>query len=435
MTDTLNVHPQMCRFTQAQCERFGRQMILPQIGEDGMSSLLKAKVLVIGAGGLGSPICLYLSASGIGHLTIVDGDDVSTSNLHRQVIHGDDRVGMNKAVSAVSICKQLNPLGSFAAVTDFLTPNMAHELFPKHDIIVDATDNAFARYLINDAAVIFKKTLVSGSALRWEGQLCIYNHLSRPFEAPGPRGKPLGAPPCYRCLFPAPPPTADDAGACDKHGVVGTAPGLLGIMQAHETIKIAAGLHDKVLRKLLIFDGLEAETPIRGVWVRGRKENCPVCGIEPSITDVREFDYDAFITSCDVPPSMSENQKIDAGVFMKEFLTIVDGDFMVKTDDVLVVDVRPRNQVSIIKLPGASNIPLEEFGSARKRAELPPVIVKSLDEGKPIFVICRRGNDSRIATKLIWAACEASDAAPVAVRDVTKGLTGMRAHDPSIPIV
>lgn len=371
----------------------------------------------------------------LGHLTIVDGDEVSTSNLHRQVIHSENRVGINKAESAVEVCKQLNPLGNFKAVSSFLTPDLAVELFPQHDIVVDATDNACARYLINDAAVIFKKPLVSGSALRWEGQLCIYNHFQRPENALGPRDKPLGHAPCYRCVFPALPPTADDAGACDKHGVVGTSPGLLGIMQAHETIKLAAGLHDKVIRKLMIFDGLDAENPIRAVWIRGRRKECVVCGDNPSITDVRNVNYGEFLM-CGSPPTMKTSQQISAAeVLSKHILYDENDNFKGVSSDIMLLDVRPANQFCIVNIPGSVNIPLDVFSNSKTIEDLPQPIQKFLVENKPIYVLCRRGNDSRIATELLWQLSGACDSHPREIRDVTKGLLGMKEIESSIPIV
>ncbi|GMP65244.1 hypothetical protein CsSME_00026130 [Camellia sinensis var. sinensis] len=226
--------------------RYSRQLLLPSFGVQAQSSLLKASILVVGAGGLGSPALLYLAACGVGRLGIVDHDVVELNNLHRQIIHTEAYIGQSKVESAAAACHSINSTIQIVEHKEALRTSNALEILSKYDIVIDATDNAPSRYLISDCCVVLGKPLVSGAAIGLEGQLTVYNYNGGP---------------CYRCLFPTPPPTTA-CQRCSDSGVLGIVPGIIGCHQALEAIKIASDVGEPLSRRMLLFDALTARIRI-----------------------------------------------------------------------------------------------------------------------------------------------------------------------------
>jgi adenylyltransferase/sulfurtransferase len=259
-------------FTPAQLNRYSRHIIMPQVGGIGQRKLLEAKVLLLGAGGLGSPTALYLAAAGVGTLGIVDFDVVDYSNLQRQILHGTNDVGRPKVVSAMETLNDINPDVKVVPHNLRLTSEKIMEVIDGYDIVVDGTDNFATRYLTNDACYLAKKPNVHGSIFMFDGQVSVFQ--------PG-KG-------CYRCLYPAPPPPGM-VPSCAEAGVFGVLPGIIGSLQAVETIKLILGLGDPLVNRLLIFDALTME--FRTVKLR-RDPNCPLCGDRPTVKEL--IDYEAF---------------------------------------------------------------------------------------------------------------------------------------------
>ena len=274
----------MTLFTEEQVRRYARHIILPGIGADGQRRLLDARVLVIGAGGLGSPVAMYLAAAGVGTLGVLDFDRVDESNLQRQILHDTSDVGRPKVESAVSRLRAINPGIEVVPHDTLLSSANAFDVLRGWDVVVDGTDNFPVRYLVNDATQMLGIPLVYGSIHQFDGQATVF--------LPG------DAAPCYRCLFPEPPPPGV-VPSCAEGGVFGVLPGIVGSIQATEAIKLITGLGDSLAGRLLIFDALRMDfTEVR---VR-RDPSCPVCGDAPTITEL--IDYDAF---CGVPAAAGGN--------------------------------------------------------------------------------------------------------------------------------
>ena len=265
-------------FTEEQVQRYSRHIILPNIGGKGQRKLLDSSVLVIGAGGLGSPVAMYLAAAGIGKLGIVDFDRVDVTNLQRQILHTTADVGRSKVASAVEHLRAINPTIEIVGHETLLFSTNVFEIFEGYDVIVDGTDNFPVRYLVNDATQFMGKPLVYGSIYQFEGQATVF--------MPGQET------PCYRCLFPAPPPPGT-VPSCAEGGVFGVLPGVIGSIQATEAITIATGEGDTLEGRLLLYDALHMDfQEMRIRW----DADCPVCGKEPTITEL--IDYEQF---CGVP--------------------------------------------------------------------------------------------------------------------------------------
>ena len=259
----------MFGFTEEQIRRYSRQIILPQVGGKGQRKLLSSRVLVVGAGGLGSPAALYLTAAGVGTLGLVDFDAVDLSNLHRQILHHTGDVGRPKTESAAETLQALNPDASLTLHRERLTAENCLDLLEPYDVIVEGSDNFPTKYLVNDACVLLGKPLVFGAVYQFEGQAAVF----RPGEGP-----------CYRCIFPEPPPP-DAVPSCQEAGVLGVVPGIIGSIQAAEALKLLLGVGETLTARFLVFDALhmsfmELETK--------PNPDCPVCGKHPTITELTD---------------------------------------------------------------------------------------------------------------------------------------------------
>jgi len=261
------------QFTDSQINRYSRQMILNEVGGKGQKKIQDAKILVIGAGGLGSPAALYLVAAGIGTLGLTDGDVVDLSNLQRQILHTTDRIGVSKVESGGQLLSALNPETTLELYPEHVSKENIMLLLEKYDIILDGSDNFSTRFLINDACFFAKKTLISGSIFRFEGQLATI--------------KPHEGFPCYRCLYPEPPP-AGLVPNCQEAGVLGVLAGTIGVLQANEAIKEILGLGETLADRLLLYDALDMTFRKVG---RPKDPDCLLCGPNPTITDLRQ-DYE-----------------------------------------------------------------------------------------------------------------------------------------------
>ncbi len=350
--------------------RYSRHVIMPEVGMEGQRKLKRARVLMIGAGGLGSPLGLYLAAAGVGKLGIVDFDIVDASNLQRQLLHGTDDVGRLKLDSARDRIGQVNPYVEVETYETRLTSENALELIADYDLVVDGTDNFPTRYLVNDACVLTGKPNVYGSIFRFEGQVSV-------FGAPGG--------PCYRCLFAAPPP-AGLVPSCAEGGVLGVLPGIIGSMQALEAIKLILGKGRSLAGRLLLFDALELEWRELNVH---KDPACPVCGEHPTITEL--IDYEEF---CGVPQARQAEEEAVGNVpeiTPTELKSRVD-----RGDRVTIVDVREPHEWDIVNL-GAFGARLIPLGSIVER-------MNELDTADDIVLQCRSGARSTKALHQLRAA-------------------------------
>ena len=263
----------MIEFTDEQIERYSRHIILPEVGGSGQQKMLEARVLLLGAGGLGSPAAYYLAAAGIGNLGIVDFDQVDLSNLQRQIIHSTERIGMLKTESAKKTIQALNPDVNVTLYNEKMDSSNIMSLIKEYDYVVDGSDNFPTRYLVNDACVMKNKTLIHGSIYRFEGQVTVF----KPDDGP-----------CYRCLYPEPPPPGMVPN-CQEGGVLGVLAGVIGNLQVVEVLKLILGIGKPLVGKLLIYDALNTE--FRNLRLR-RDANCPICGEKPTIKEL--VDYEEF---------------------------------------------------------------------------------------------------------------------------------------------
>lgn len=398
------------KLSKDETARYSRQMLCPEIGKRGQLKLKSSSVLIVGAGGLGCPSSLYLTAAGIGRLGIIDSDVVETSNLHRQVLHSEGTRGMAKVDSAVDRLQQLNSNVTFEKHQVRLTRANALDIIKNYDIVVDGTDNPMARYLLSDACVLLKKPLVSGSALRFEGQITVYNYDHDT--------------PCYRCVFPEPPP-AGTVTNCADGGVLGVVPGIIGNLQAIEAIKIAAGIAPAYAGVLLLYDGLSGK--FRHVQLRKRKDDCISCGKAPSITSDL-IDYEAFCgVTCAAPVKILAPEE---RVTVQEYNSVLQS----KQKHILI-DVRPQLQQDIIKLDNAVSIPLARIVKEDGVQMVQDLIDKTFtepSEPKKVFVMCRRGNASQKATRELKNRLEEDN---VEIKDIIGGIEKWSTDvDPELPM-
>ena len=278
-------------FTEEQVLRYSRHIILPRIGAAGQKKLMEAKVLCVGAGGLGSPVAMYLAAAGVGTLGILDFDKVDLTNLQRQLLHDTDDVGRAKVDSAAERLNGINPDVQVVKHDTVLSSDNAFDILGQYDVVVDGTDNFPVRYLVNDATQILGKPLVYGSIFQFDGQASVF--------LPGQET------PCYRCLFPEPPPPGT-VPSCAEGGVFGVLPGIIGSIQAVEAIKLITQIGEPLVGRLLLFDALEMDfTTVKLRW----DPDCPVCGTHPTVTEL--IDYDAFcgLGAGETPPEAEHGMK------------------------------------------------------------------------------------------------------------------------------
>ncbi len=345
--------------TQDEIRRYSRHLIMPEVGVAGQQRLKASKVLMIGAGGLGSPLGLYLAAAGIGRLGMVDFDVVDESNLHRQVLFGQSDVGRPKIEAAVDRLRQINPLIELEPYETRLTSENALELFEPYDLIVDGTDNFPTRYLVNDACVLTGKPNVYGSIFRFEGQVSVF------WGAQGP---------CYRCLFPEPPPPGL-VPSCAEGGVLGVLPGIIGALQANEVIKLILGKGDSLVGRLVLFDALRMQ--FRELKLRKDPE-CPICSEHPTQRDL--IDYEQF---CGVGPTAQEEIPEGLNVDVQTLK-----DWLDAGRRVTVLDVRNPEEFAIGRIAGSTLIPLHEL----------PQRFREVDTGDLLVVHCHHGPRSTQAT-------------------------------------
>ena len=266
-------------FSDAQIERYARHLVLPEIGEDGQGRLLRASVLVVGAGGLGSPLLLYLAAAGVGTLGVVDDDSVDLSNLQRQVVHDTSKIGVDKVASAKARLAEINPEVRVVTHRERITAARALDLIAPYDVVADGSDNFATRYVVNDACYLARKTLVSAAIMRFDGQISTYKaHLRRPGEDESH--------PCYRCIFGAQPDNPKES--CADVGVLASLPGMLGTFQATEVIKELLGIGESLSGRLLLYDALAAGFHM--VTLKADPD-CALCGPQATIRDMASIDY------------------------------------------------------------------------------------------------------------------------------------------------
>ncbi|HEX9541408.1 MAG TPA: adenylyltransferase/sulfurtransferase MoeZ [Streptosporangiaceae bacterium] len=322
--------------------RYSRHLIIPDVGMTGQKRLKNAKVLCVGAGGLGSPALLYLAAAGVGTLGVIDFDVVDESNLQRQIIHGQSDVGRSKAESARDSIKELNPLVNVIVHKERLDSDNAMQVFEPYDLIVDGTDNFATRYLVNDACVLLGKPYVWGSIYRFDGQASVF------WAEHGP---------CYRCLYPEPPPPGM-VPSCAEGGVLGVLCASIGSIQVNEAIKIITGIGDPLVGRLMIYDALDMT--YRPVRVRKDPE-CPVCGKNPTVTEL--IDYEEF---CGAVSEEAQQAAAGSTISARQLKGMLDGD-----DNIFLVDVREPNEYEIVSIPGSVLIPKGEFLSGAALERLP----------------------------------------------------------------
>jgi adenylyltransferase/sulfurtransferase len=326
-------------------KRYSRHLIMPEVGMDGQRRLKAGSVLCIGAGGLGSPAAMYLAAAGIGRIGIVDFDVVDFSNLQRQLLHGTSDVGTSKNESAKRRINDLNPHVQVDTYETLLTSQNALDLFKDYDVILDGTDNFPTRYLVNDACVLTGKPNAYGSIFRFEGQASVFGTKDGP---------------CYRCLYPEPPPPGL-VPSCAEGGVLGVLPGIIGVIQATETLKLITGIGEPLIGRFMIYDALKMK--FRELKLRKDPE-CPVCGTHPTVT--RLIDYEQF---CGIRPEPELTEVLGAGANDWEITAV---DLKKKLDageTPLIVDVREPNEYQINRIAGSTLIPLGEL--PRRYQELP----------------------------------------------------------------
>lgn len=381
--------------------RYGRQLILPTVGIKGQLNLKSSAVLIVGAGGLGCPAAAYLAGAGVGTLGVVDGDTVEVSNLHRQIAHSTSRVGMMKVDSLVEYCRGLNPEVTYIPHREHFTPQNAESIVSKYDLVLDCTDHPTSRYLISDICVLLQKTLVSASALRTDGQLVVLNN------PPAAQGATDGGP-CYRCVFPKPPP-ADSVVSCGEGGILGPVVGVMGVLQALEAIKLISGGLGKeanstpkelVAPSLLLFSATSA-TPFRSIRMRSRRPHCFACSSGSTLTlkELKSGSLD-YVQFCGVTSPVNI-LKPDERITATEYNNILAEQPDKKH---LLLDVREKEHFNIASIPGAINVPFSTLQTRSKSTtndenSRPEYIPESLPTHAPIYVVCRVGNDSQLVTQ------------------------------------
>ena len=374
--------------TNEEIARYSRHLIMPEVALEGQKKLKQARVLTIGAGGLGAPLAMYLAAAGVGTIGIVDFDVVDESNLHRQIIHGTSDVGRPKLKSARETIEDINPNVRVEAFEEQLTSENALDIFRDFDIIVDGTDNFPTRYLVNDACVLLGKPNVYGSIFRFEGQASVF------YAEEGP---------CYRCLYPEPPPPGL-VPSCAEGGVLGILPGAIGVIQATETVKLILGIGEPLIGRLLLYDALGMR--FREMKLR-KNPQCPICGENRTIHEL--IDYEEF---CGIPQARAAEEENEVPE-----ITVQELKEKLDRGEISVLDVREPHEYAVANI-GAPLIPLGEL----------PERLAELDRNRPLAVHCKSGARSARAVKLL------RDAGFENVYNVKGGINAWSEEiDPSVP--
>jgi molybdopterin/thiamine biosynthesis adenylyltransferase/rhodanese-related sulfurtransferase len=353
--------------TVDEVRRYSRHLIIPDVAMDGQKRLKNAKVLVVGAGGLGSPALMYLAAAGVGTLGVIDFDVVDESNLQRQIIHGQSDIGRSKAESARDSVREINPYVDVVLHEERLDSSNAFRIFAPYDLIVDGTDNFATRYLVNDACVLLGKPYVWGSIYRFDGQASVF------WAEHGP---------CYRCLYPEPPPPGM-VPSCAEGGVLGVLCASIGSIQVTEAIKLITGIGEPLVGRLMIYDALEMT--YRSVKVRKDPE-CPLCGKNPTITEL--IDYEAF---CGDVTDEAREAVVGATITATQLKEMLD-----RGDDLYLLDVREPAEYEIVRIPDSVLIPKNDILSGAALSQLP--------QNKRIVAYCKSGVRSAEALAALKAA-------------------------------
>jgi len=353
--------------TVDEVRRYSRHLIIPDVAMDGQKRLKNAKVLCVGAGGLGSPALMYLAAAGVGTLGIVEFDTVDESNLQRQIIHGQSDVGRSKAESARDSVREINPYVNVVLHEERLDSENVMDIFAQYDLIVDGTDNFATRYLVNDACVLLNKPYVWGSIYRFDGQAAVF------WSEHGP---------CYRCLYPEPPPPGM-VPSCAEGGVLGVLCASIGSIQVTEAIKVLTGIGEPLVGRLMIYDALEMT--YRTVKVRKDPE-CAVCGKNPTVTEL--IDYEAF---CGAVSEEAVEAAKDSTITPRTLKQWID-----EGQNIQIIDVREPAEYEIVSIPGSTLIPKNEFIMGEALAKLP--------QDKRIVLHCKSGVRSAEVLAIVKAA-------------------------------
>lgn len=376
----------------AEILRYSRHLLIPEVGLSGQKKIKAASVLVIGTGGLGSPVALYLAAAGVGRIGLVDYDQVDESNLQRQVIHGTSQLGELKVESARQRMLDINPDIQVEMYNEPFTSENALQIAQDYDILIDGTDNFPTRYLTNDVSVLLGKPNVYGSIFRFDGQVSVFDARNGP---------------CYRCLFPEPPPPGL-VPSCAEGGVLGVLPGIIGTMQASEALKLILGIGESLSCRLLLFNALDMSFDF--VTLR-KNPNCKVCGLDPVVTEL--IDYEEF---CGVPGhdheegSVGGDWDIDAGQL---------ADRLNQGEEIHLLDVREPHELEISQLEGADLIPLGQLAAR----------LSELDSADEMVVFCKGGTRSARALELLASAGFRK------VKNLKGGINAWAQEvDPSLPI-
>jgi len=344
--------------------RYSRHLTLPEVGLAGQSKLKQARVLLVGAGGLGSPVALYLAAAGVGTLGIVDFDLVDRSNLQRQILHGTSDIGTAKTDSAQTRLRDVNPHVAVEKFPERLSSANALEILKRFDVIVDGSDNFPTRYLINDACVLLGKPNVYGAVFRFDGQVSVFSAKDGP---------------CYRCLYAEPPPP-DLVPSCAEGGVLGVLPGIIGSLQTLEAIKLIVGVGETLIGRLLLFDGRRMQ--FRELALE-KDPNCPVCGARPTVTSL--IDYEAFCGAGDGGRANGDGAEISAQELRRE---------RGRKPNLILLDVREPREAEIARIEGSQLIPLREL----------PRAIPHLPAHAEIVTFCHHGPRSLKARELLKGA-------------------------------
>ncbi|MBI1358366.1 MAG: molybdopterin-synthase adenylyltransferase MoeB [Acidobacteria bacterium] len=364
-TATMTPAAALPELTNEEILRYSRHLILPEVGMEGQRRLKAAKVLMVGTGGLGAPLGMYLAAVGVGRIGIVDFDTVDVTNLQRQIIHGQKDIGRKKIDSAAETMQDINPYLEIVKHETFLTSANALDIIKDYDVVVDGTDNFPTRYLVNDACVLLNKPNAYGSIFRFEGQATVFHHEDGP---------------CYRCLYPEPPPPGL-VPSCAEGGVLGILPAIIGSIQATETVKLILGKGETLKGRLLLYDSLNMK--FRELKLR-RNPECPVCGDHPTVTEL--IDYQEF---CGIPQQAAKEAEQEG-----KLSEITPLELKAKLDagePIFVLDVREPHEYEIARIEGTTLIPLGQL--ARR--------VEELDSTADIVIHCKSGMRSAKAQRLL----------------------------------